>query len=399
MKSVYDEAQDTLRLCSSPGAALASLVMKEGSAYRRPGACMLVWRDGARLGAISGGCLEADVVERARALLDSGKTEYVVYDNRGDGEAMYELGCHGVLGVLIEPLREETHRQFLDRRKALAQNRQWSVSATVYRIAAGSPLREGQRMLVSRDSYWSTMEDAHAVEHIREESLDLLSRCEERPDAYAPGDIPSAYTMRCSQCGADVLLEPAPPPVKLLLVGAGEDAIPVAGAAAALGWEVAVADHRPGFLTTDRFPMAASLLHGRPEEQTDLVSPDSRTACVVMTHHFEIDRGWLGRVLHSNAFYIGQLGPRKRTERIIESLNLAHGASAAPGLVRLYAPAGLDIGSETPEEIALAIVSEIQAVLRAGSGLSLREARAREVEEHVERSDSTVAGLDEKCAV
>lgn len=268
---------------------LATVIDVRGSGYRLPGASMLILTDGRTVGTVSGGCLEADVLERAKKVLSSGKTEIFTYDTTGNEDSVFSLnmGCRGVIEIKLEP------------------------------VGKNSPLIEEMR---------------------------------------------SAYELRRSSENVQV-------PIAVLLFGAGADAVPFVRIASELGWQVTVQDHRPGYLTVERFPQAFKLVPQIVDE-TPVVIADNRTAAVVMTHNYTRDRLILPVLLTSDVFYIGALGPKRRTEQLLDEIG---GNFDREQLGRLYAPAGLDIGSDTPEGIALSIIGEIQSVLATRGGGHLRD--------------------------
>jgi xanthine dehydrogenase accessory factor len=268
---------------------LATITEVDGSTYRGVGARMIVRGDGSTVGAVSGGCLEADIVARAPEVIAAGTPESVRYDTRASDDVVLGLGlgCQGVIDLRLEPLAGETLRDAI------------------------SQLAE----LRARDA------------------------------------------------------------VRLLVCGAGTDAIPVARLAAMTGWLVTVVDHRPSFVTAERFPEADGVLCLNAARDSralaESVDLDRITAAVVMAHAASHDRAYLHALLGVDTIrYLGVLGPRRRTIELLEDA-----PGVAPGTIpsRVYAPVGLDIGAETPEEIALAIVSEIAAVLADKSGESLRD--------------------------
>jgi xanthine/CO dehydrogenase XdhC/CoxF family maturation factor len=159
------------------------------------------------------------------------------------------------------------------------------------------------------------------------------------------------------------------PPVRILILGAGADAVPLADAAHSLGWQVNVCDHRPAFLTQARFPNAEQLVILDRDSPVELQT-DELTAIVVMNHNYERDKTMLVASLRSEAFYVGALGPKKRTAQMLDELD------ETPDPERLRAPAGLDIGAETPEAIAISIVAEVQSVLKHRDGGPLRDRQA-----------------------
>jgi xanthine dehydrogenase accessory factor len=270
------------------GAVLATVVGVDGSTYRGTGARMVVRADGSTTGAVSGGCLEADIVARAAEVLAAGRPELAHYDTRSDdGVLGLGMGCQGVIDVHLEPLSGN------------------ALSAEIDRLAE----------LRSRNA------------------------------------------------------------TRLLVCGAGADAIPVVRLAAMTGWLVTVVDHRPTFATAERFPDAERVLRLDTSQENGMLASavrlDEFAAAVVMGHAATHDRARLHELLGVHDLrYLGVLGPRRRT---MELLDGAPGVSPGALPANVFAPVGLDIGAETPEEIALAIVSECAAVLAGRAPRSLRD--------------------------
>jgi xanthine/CO dehydrogenase XdhC/CoxF family maturation factor len=169
----------------------------------------------------------------------------------------------------------------------------------------------------------------------------------------------------------EVLLEVIQP-VPLLIFGAGYDAIPVARFAKALGWHVTVVDGRPAYAREDQFPDVDSVVLCPPESIRQHLRLNPRTVAIIMTHHYASDLELLRTLLPSPVRYIGILGPKRRTERLLQALQSEGLPITETDLQRVYSPVGLDVGAETPEEIALSILSEIQAVINRRSGDPLR---------------------------
>ena len=176
---------------------------------------------------------------------------------------------------------------------------------------------------------------------------------------------------------AEGFIEFVPPVISLVIFGAGSDALPLVRIAGQLGWRVTIADDRPAYMTTKRFPEAddVKLVSFGALAQAGLTI-DTGTAVIVMTHHFLHDLDLLQFLLPTDAPYVGVLGPRRRTENLIRELSDRGAQPTAAQIDRLYGPLGIDIGSETPEEIALAALSEIRAVLSGRDGGFLRDRRA-----------------------
>jgi xanthine dehydrogenase accessory factor len=345
-------------------AALATVVKVEGSAYRRPGARMLVSPQGTRFGAISGGCLEADVALRAQQVLTTGEADYVLYDTRhANADLIVELGCQGAVGILIERTDNRQVRDSLQFLASFTQERGEGAMATVFRIEGDCPVQIGERLL-QRGS--EAVGGSLAISCL---STSLQQACGQvRQSGHA-----QTRTVRFSSGLAEVLIEPVHSPPALLLCGAGQDAIPLAQIARLLGWQVTVVDHRPSLLTKERFPGAETVLVSHPPRLPDYGAPDARTAVVLMTHSYIQDRLWLQHLLPQPFAYIGLLGPRKRAAQLLEDLRAEGTGFDAAWLSRLHSPVGLDLGSETSEEIALSVLSEIQAVLHNRAGGFLRD--------------------------
>ncbi|TGE29145.1 XdhC family protein [Hymenobacter metallicola] len=358
----YDEHRTAGRAC-----ALASVVDVAGSAYRRPGARMLVTVEGQLTGAISGGCLEGDARRRARQTILQGRPTVVTYDSTDPDDDLQfgaALGCQGVVQILLEPL------DFHNPDNPLELLRRWAggvealaVVATVFGMAGtGAAAQMGQRLLLTADGntqgnllagtelYRAILTDAHAA----------LAAGQPATRHYAAG----SSTVR-------VCLELLRPPVRLTVYGAGNDVQPVVRLAAGLGWRVQVVDGRPAQAQAQRFPEAEAvrvLPLGQVEQE-----PHDRSFALLMTHNYYYDLAVLRHLLAAPTRYIGLLGPRKKYERLLADLQQEVPEAAQQLEGRLYSPIGLNLGGETPEEIALSIVAEIQAVLAGRPAGFLRD--------------------------
>ena len=353
-------AYETIRRQGKP-AALATVVAVSGSSYRRPGARMLLTAAGWAAGGVSGGCLESDVAQRARAVLAQSRADIVTYDTTEDGDIVFGvgLGCRGVIQILIEPLTGA--RPDLEFLTGLLRRREAGVCATVFRSEGGTTARLGDRLLIS--------ETGRGHDGIADE--ELAARV--RPDA---GDVlasgkSSAREYAVSKGSAAVFLEVLTPPQTLVIFGAGHDAPPLVRLAKEMGWHVTIADARPAYATWERFPQADAVLACPPEEAASRLALDARTAVVLMTHNYLHDRALLEQLLPSPVRYLGVLGPKRRAERLLAELTPSLVTDGA--LSRLHSPVGLDIGADTPETIALAIIAEIQAVTAGRPGRFLRD--------------------------
>lgn len=342
--------------------AVATVVRIGGSTYRRPGARMLVGKGGDYIGMISGGCLEGEVALRATRILERGCAEVAFFDMTDENEISgFGTGCNGTVEVLVEPF---PGRCRLDPLGIAGRCREDRKRCVVVHVIGGERALLGRRMVCWEDG--QTEGDAEAVPVTRNEALRALERGSH------------AIQRRRS---LELLFEVMLPPVRVLILGTGHDAAPVARAADALGWSVAVAGPKPVTSPARAFPGASEyvfVMH--PDQLLEHVTVDGRTAAVVMNHNYGRDKALAAALLQSDAPYIGLLGPRDRARRIRLELKSRERGLTAAQEERLYGPVGLDIGAETPEEIAHAIVAEILAVMRERSGGMLRH-RARSIHE------------------
>ncbi len=361
MKELHDilAAYDALKQ-SGKTAALATIMKVSGSTYRRPGARMLITDTGQTIGTVSGGCLEADVAEKSKKIIASGQPATVVYDMTAEGDAVWGLnqGCNGVVHLLVEPIPSQNTVAHLEFVAKCLNERITGIVATVFRVDGEFKASVGTRVLLN--------EQGTIQEDIRNPVLSaaLSEDCREALNASC-GKVKE---YRFTEGVVEAFIEVVQPPTPLFIFGAGYDAIPVVRFAKELGWEVTVVDHRPAFASRERFPAADALVIARPEEAGANVSLDGRAVAVVMTHNFSHDLELLKTLLPSPARYVGLLGPTMRTERLLNNLRKDGVTPTTEQLARLHSPIGIDIGAESPEEIALSILAEIRAVLSKRSG-------------------------------
>lgn len=343
-------------------AFLATVVNTQGSTYRKPGARMLMNSKGRMVGTISGGCLENDVFERTQQVM-SGKPIVVKYDTTSQEDIIWGLGlgCNGVVQVLIERVDFDNELSPFAFLSKCLYYKQQVVVATVFGVVGKVKVKVGDRLILHDHTDISNIEDPNL-------SLAILT------DAQAAQckNHSCIKTYHLSTGSAEVFIEVIQPPTSLVIFGAGHDAVPVAHFAKALGWNVTVVDSRANTATHQRFPCVDNIILTRPETAAQQVCVNARTVAVVMTHNYLHDLEILKMLLKSTANYIGVLGSKQRSERLLQDLDPESTYTQAQ-LQRLYAPIGLNIGADTPEEIAIAIIAEIQAVLANRKGGLLRE--------------------------
>lgn len=340
---------------------LATVVKVEGSAYRRPGARMLVRSDGSRIGSISGGCLEADTAEHALRAMETGEPQLLCYNGRSSFDPVAETGCKGAIYILIEPVTPELLCS-LDFMTSFISARGAGAVATVFRVKGKSQICVGDRIM---------QREQGSIQGSIIDSRVILALMPALAEARVNGK-PLVKTITIKEAGVEIeaMVEPALSPIALAICGAGQDAIPLAKMAGMLGWQVTILDHRDSLLSSLRFPGAHALL---PQPGKQSLMLDSRTAVVLMTHNYEQDWRWLQFALASPVKYIGVLGPRKRMDQLRSDWweeGLALGES---DMKRIHSPIGLDLGAETSEEIALSILAEIQSVFHDRCAYPLRD--------------------------
>ena len=348
----------------SKTAAIATLVKAQGSTYRRPGARMLMTPEGEMIGSLSGGCLEGDVFEQAQEVITSGKPIVVQYDTMSDEDIIWGLGlgCNGIVQILIERLEAQSSLNHLAFLTECLHRRQAGILATVFHVEGQVKAQVGSRLMVYPDGTLnSDIEDADLIAQIRDDVWNALDESRSKVKAYP---LPTGK--------AEVFIEVIQPPVPLMIFGAGHDALPLVRLAQELGWYVTVVDSRQSDGTRERFLSADEVVLARPEGISQSIRVNNRTMAVIMTHNYLHDLELLKILLPSPVRYLGILGPKNRTGKLLQDLEEQGITPTEQQLQRLYSPVGLNIGADTPEEIALSIVAEIQAVLGTRSGGSLR---------------------------
>ena len=365
MKEIREiiKAYDTA-VRSGKKSALAAVVHLNGSSYRRPGARMLVTEDGELTGAISGGCLEGDALHKAMLVLSQQQSKLVTYDTSDEDDATIgiQLGCAGIIQVLFEPINpNDVNNPIQLLRKAIAL-RQKSVLLTIYSLEDKRNEQPGTCLLMEENGNttgeipYPEFQDA-IMDDVRQAMDQQLSAFKNYADEHL------SFT---------AFIEFLQPPISLVVIGAGNDAIPMTQFADTLGWEVRVVDGRSSHAKPERFVNACQVLVSKPEKMLDQIPVDDRTVFVAMTHNYNYDLAMLKALLQRRVKYIGMLGPRKKLDRMLEEIEETGIHPDEAQLNTIYGPVGLEIGAETPEEIALSIIAEIKAVFSGKTGGSLR---------------------------
>jgi xanthine/CO dehydrogenase XdhC/CoxF family maturation factor len=362
------EIADVLQAIESLGRrgermALATIVGVRGSAYRRPGARLLVPETGEPVGNISGGCLEDDVSDVAKQVMADGEPRLLSFDLTADDEVVWGwgLGCNGVIEVFVEPAGKAV-AVAMALRKALEEERPLAVVTVLDSAVPG--VERGDRLLVQPGG---APQGSHGDDEADRAAADRALAA-----LWAGRSVTEEVTVPRGEFR--VFIEVLEPPLRLLVCGAGHDASPVIRFAASLGWNPVVVDDREGFLNRERFPEAAGFVHvDRPEHAARTAGVDPRTNVVVMSHNYLRDRDYLRSFLGTEVAYLGMLGPRARLDRLLADLQEEGVRPTPDDLAKIHGPAGLDIGSEGPEEIAWAIIAEVLATRRGRPAGFLRD--------------------------
>lgn len=335
----------TERAASGQPLVLATVFETIGSTYSKAGGQMIIDGGGNFCGMLSGGCLEGDLVERARQVIEAGVAETARYDLSADDELWgLGVGCDGTMRVLLQPLTIETgYQPFAAIAEVLGGHEPASIAIVIsgdlaeFHVGASVLFRQDGRQCFGGSE---AMADAIA-NHLSESAPPTLAQ----------------VSLSGGKC--DVLFTRIMPAPALLVLGAGLDSEPVVRIANELGWRCTVCDHRPAYVDGRSFPARTSVLCCPVDELDQHIVLDEFDTAIVMSHHLASDRSYLQQLAASSIGYIGLLGPAGRRDRLMSELGDV--ADALDG--RLHGPAGIDLGGRGPGPIALSIIAEMQQVL------------------------------------
>ncbi|MUP47452.1 XdhC/CoxI family protein [Gramella sp. BOM4] len=359
----YDELKS-----EATGCVLATVVHVEGSSYRRAGARMLIDEYGNITGAISGGCLEGDALRKALLAWNQGPNKLITYDTSDEADAVIgaQLGCNGIIQVLFEPQDyQDKHNACELLKKAVKENEPAAIVVLFNLDKSGT--QQGTGMVLTKTQSFAT---GNISSNLKSVILGKAQCSLETDDPFFGEILIDGITQH-------FYIQNYRPPIKLLLVGAGNDAQILAQKADLLGWKVIVTDGRPSHANSQRFGSSCQVIVSKPEESLHNISIDNRTFVVLMSHNYNYDLAVLKLLRkESQVPYIGILGPRKKFQRMLDDLNAQGVDLAEEFLNKIYAPVGLEIGAETPAEIGLSIMAEIQTVLTGKNARPLREKKS-----------------------
>lgn len=353
----YKEAQQQGRQT-----ALATVVHVEGSSYRRPGARMLIEDNGKMTGAISGGCLEGDALRKALLAINQKQNKLVTYNTLDEDDVQFgvQLGCNGIVHILFEPVDHNQPNNPIALLEKCMQQRKNAVVVTLFSLKNYYGHQPGTCFFFDGGNAYDNVEDKKLSANVKTDAALVLAEKSSLLKQYSEHEL-TAFVE---------LLEPA---VSLVIVGAGNDAVPLVEMASVLGWQITLIDGRPTHANKQRFPKAHQLIVAKPGKAIQQVTIDERTAFVLMTHNYNYDLAMLELLLQQQCSYIGTLGPKKRLQRMLAELQEKGLTITDEQRAMIYGPTGLDIGAEPAEEIALSVLAEIKAVLAKRSGTPLRE--------------------------
>ena len=351
-------------------AALATVVRVAGSSYRRTGARMLVMDDGVWIGGISGGCLEGDALKRARLAIAKSSTSLITYDTTEDDahQIGVGLGCNGIIDVLFTPLDYANKNNPVEILKACIEARR-----QIHTLITITGLK----------GHWTNIQAGQVIKYSGTESLQIFDEAElekqlnEKINQQFGNGKSSPFDFELAGGkNISLFIEILLPGIHLVLMGHQYDVYPLAGLAKEMGWQITVVSN-PLKINAS---LAKTIDKVLPDEQFSEIAFDDYTAIILMSHDYKTDKTNLPKALETVAPYIAMLGPRVRSEKIFRELEEEHAPITGEDMKRIYAPAGLDIGALSPEEIALSLLAEIRAVLaeREGGFLRLRETAIHE---------------------
>jgi xanthine dehydrogenase accessory factor len=355
----YEEAQQ-----QGKQTALATVVHVQGSSYRRPGARMLITVDGQLTGAISGGCLEGDALRKALLVMARQQPMLVTYDTTDEDDAKLGvgLGCEGIIHIVIEPILPDQPDNPIQLLKTISAQRQHAALVMLFSLNDRREVQPGTCLL--------QLPGETVTARIGNDALQKALTADAKTAFINQVSATKTYVSEGKQFTAFIeLIKPA---VSVIIIGAGNDAMPVAQMAHIMGWQVMVADGRPAQATAARFPTANQVLVTKPDQVIEQVTIDAQTVFVLMTHNYNYDLKVLRQLITKRVTYIGMLGPRKKLVRMLDELKAEGIEPTAEQLASIYGPVGLNIGAENAEEIALSVIAEIKAVIAGRAGEFLR---------------------------
>ena len=327
---------------------LATIVNTFGSTYRQKGAKMLITEKGEMMGTLSGGCVENDIFHYTKQI--SSEPLLMSYDATSSEDLIwgFGLGCNGVVQILLEKLDSLNNLSPLNLINECLKSQRYGAIATIFSVEGRVNLKIGSRfILYPDDTTYTDIQNQELKKAIASDTIAAKNTRQSTVNKY-----------QLSSGSVEVFIDVIQPPTSLIIFGAGRDVLPVVKLAKVIGWQVTLVDCRAQEKTYQRFALADKIILTRRDIISQQISVDENIVTVVMTHNYFDDRDIIKFLLPTSIPYLGVMGSKNRIAKIIEELN-----PTKTQLEKLYSPIGLNIGADTPAEIASAIVTEIQAVL------------------------------------
>ena len=325
---------------------------------------MLITDEGKLTGAISGGCLEGDALQKALLVMAQHKSRIVTYDtmDEDDNTLGVGLGCNGVIQVLMEPVNAIDPMNPIEFLRKVADKRQKAVLVTLFSLEDKKNIQAGTCLLLDESgNFLGNLQDHDLENMLKEDAAMAFAKEKSSFKNY----ISDKYNLTA-------FIEFVKPAVSLVIIGAGNDVLPLVDMADVLGWESRVVDGRSSHARPERFVKACQVLVSKPENVLEQIPIDEQTVFVLMTHNYNYDKAMLKALVIKKIRYIGMLGPKKKLDRMLGELKDEGFTLTEEQRSIVFGPVGLDLGAETAEEIALSIIAEIKAVLAGKTGQSLR---------------------------
>lgn len=343
-------------------AALITVTSVLGSTPRKPGAKMLVFADGTTIGTIGGGCGEAE--GRREALNAIAAYTSKIYHLNMTADMAQEEGmvCGGVMELFINYLGFQSPMEQTNLNKEYLSAIKETTNPTIVTvIEALDEQLIGKKMFIKNTGDVLGDLGLEELSRIAQESVKIGGKsCQ--PQLISLDSEFEPCVSSVTKAAYRLLIEPTTTVVQLLILGAGHIALPLATMAKIIGYEVSVVDDRPSFANSARFPTADTIICDDFERALDAININPQTFVVIITRGHRYDKVCLRKVINQPASYIGMIGSRKRVKALLAELE----EEGVPNklLQKLYSPIGLKIGAETPEEIAISILSELIKVQR-----------------------------------
>jgi xanthine dehydrogenase accessory factor len=311
--------------------------------------------------------LEGDALRKAQMVIFQEKSMLVTYDTTDDDDAKsgVGLGCNGIIHVLIEPIDPLAAQHPISLLKTGLASRSGKVLVTLFDLNNKRSTQIGTCLLFTQAEDLNLFQGKDLSEplinDVKPEVLEVF-HSQKSCIAVFSGTSP-----------IQAFIEYLEAPISLIIVGAGNDTMPLAQLSGILGWEITLVDGRANHATPERFPLAGEIHIGKPDQVLPSLKLDGRTAVVLMTHNFNYDLAIMKGILPIKIAYLGVLGPKKKLEKMIENLENEGRDLSKEDLGKIFGPMGLNIGAEAPEEIALSVISEIQTVISGEKGGFLKD--------------------------